>query len=279
LKRRTYLFLAVFVICCSFGYTITALDVFNEGRRSFDLGRWQESKETFARFMATWPEHKLKSEALYYFSLASARTLPERAREYSDCLVDEIAAAIGTLSAELPDKDLTELKVAVKLSGNRSMPVAWSELTALEPAELKHYLSRGWHPDPSATPIEMLFWETSWRKKNTSVIEPDLTAAIALLKARALWQIMLSPLSLSANSDILKTWGCWPVHTCFEKEVNQGFKYGNPDIKRELALLGYHYDCFRNGGFAKADVSPRKSRWYTYLSERGLNLQEAWCPR
>ena len=191
MKRRTYLFLAVFVICCSFGYAITALEVFNEGRRSFDLGRWQESKETFARFMATWPDHKLNPEALYYFSLAAARTLPERSREYSDSLVDEIAAAISTLSIELPGKDLTELKVAVKLAGNRNPPVSWSELATFSPAELKHYLNRGWHPDPSSTPIETLFWETTWRKKNTSPLEPDLTASIAMLKARALWQIML----------------------------------------------------------------------------------------
>lgn len=272
------LLLLSLVFCCSLGLALTPLDVFNDGRRAFDLGRWQESSEIFSRFMTTWPDHKLHYDALYYFSLASARTLHERSREYSDSLVDDLASAIGTLSIELPGKDLTELKTAVKLSRVSSMPATWSELNNLSPVELKHYLKRGWYPEPQSTPLETLCWAHTWQTQNKLAVSPDLKAEIALIKALALWKIMLSPLSLSANSDILKTWKCWPVHTSFENEVNYGFQNGTPEIRRELALLGYSYDCFKNGGFAK-ESAPKRSRWYTYLSERGINLQEAWCPR
>ncbi|MDD3147996.1 MAG: hypothetical protein PHD82_11875 [Candidatus Riflebacteria bacterium] len=277
-KSVKSLLLLALILWCSLGYALTPLEVYTDARRAFDLGRWQESSEIFTRFMSTWPDHKLRYEALYYFSLASARTLEDRSRAYSDALVDDIASAIGTLTAELPDKDLTELQVAVKLSRDNTRPATWSEMANLTPVELKHHLAREWHPNPSHTPLETLHWEGTWKQNNKNA-PPDLKASIALLKARALWQIMLSPLSMSANSEILKKWGCWPVNTCFEKEIDYGFRHGSAENRRELALLGYGYDCLRTVGFGKNSESPLRGRWYAYLVERGINLQEAWCPR
>ncbi len=278
-KSVKSLLLLALILWCNLGYALTPLDVFTDARRAFDLGRWQESSELFTRFMSTWPDHKLRFEALYYFSLASARTLDDRSKAYSDSLIDDIASSIGTLTAELPDKDLTELQVAVKLSRSGTRPTTWSELTSLSAVELKHHLSRKWHPEPAETPMETLYWEFSWKQQNKQAVSPDLKASIALLKARALWQIMLSPLSMSANAPILKKWKCWPVNTCFENEIDYGFRHGTPEIRRELALLGYSYDCFRATGFGKVSDSPVRGRWYAYLAERGINLQEAWCPR
>lgn len=271
--------LGMMILWSSMSFAITASEVFDDGKRAFDSGRWQEAGEFFGQFLATWPESKLKNEALYYHAVSAARTLKGRADERSDILVDSIESSLASLTKELPDKDLSELRAAVKLSKAATVPTAWSELTGLSPAELKHCLQRGWHPEPHKTPMETLHWEFVWTKSNKTTLDPELESSIALLKARALWQVMLSPLSSFANSDILKTWNCWPVHTCFEKTIDRGFNKGNPEIKRELALLGYHYDCFRSGGFAVTVGSPLKSRWFTYLSERGINLQEAWCPR
>ena len=277
-KWQGYIFLLALIFCCDVLLAVSPLEVFNDGRRAFDLGRWQEASETFSRFMTTWPDHKLHYEALYYFSLAAARTLSQRSQEYSDGLVDDLASAIGTLTVELPGKDLSELRAAVKLSRADSQPSAWSELSGLTPVELLHHLRRGWHPAPHKTPLETLHWGQTWQQQNKQGVSPDLQARIALLKAQALWQIMLSPLSMSANSDILKTWKCWPVHSYFESQLNYGFQHGTPEIKRDLALLGYNYDCFKRGGFGRAG-EPIRSRWFSYLSERGINLQEAWCPR
>lgn len=271
--------LAVIILGSEIAFAITASEVFNDGKRAFDSGRWQEASEIFDRFMVTWPEDKLKSEALYHYAISSARNLEDQTRIYRNSLVDSLASSIATLSKELPEKDLSELKVAIKLAKAETLPATWADLTLLPPTELKHYLARSWHPDPYQTPMEALYWSVTWVKNNKKPLDPELVSSIALIKARALWQIMLSPLSTAANLTILKKWQCWPVHKHFEDALRRGFGKGNPATKRELALLGYHYDCFRSGYFSKTDPSPVKSRWYTYLSERGINLQEAWCPR
>lgn len=271
--------LAVMTLMSGIASAITAPEVFNEGKRAFDSGRWQEANEVFDHFMETWPQDKLVNDALYYFAISSARLLDDKTSKYRNSLTDSLTATIASLSKELPEKDLAELKVAVKIAKAKTTPTTWEELSSLSSIELKHYLNRGWYPDPGKSPIEALSWIFEWTRACKSVIEPELESNIALIKARALWQIMLSPLSMSANFNILKTSGCLPVHSSFENALRIGFNKGNPVIKRELALLGYHYDCLKSGGFAKSTVSPVKSRWYTYLAERGINLQEAWCPR
>jgi len=281
LKRfyLTGLLLAAFSLGSGDVGAITANEVFDQGKRSYDLGRYQEASETFSGFLATWPDHQQHYEALYYHTLASARTLPIRAQNHSSALLEEITAAIATLAVQLPEKDLTEIKVAVDIAQNPIPPTTWEKLAKLSPVSLQHYLANGWHPEPYLSPIETLQWEQTWRSNNKEAVSPELESSIALLKAKAMWQLLLSPLSFSANSDILKKWGYTPLPEHFEKVLNRGFSLANSSSKRDFALLGYHYDHLRNIGLAVADRAPLKSRWLDYLSERGINLQEVNFPR
>ena len=278
--KRLYagLLLSAISLVSSGAGAITAREVFDQGKRSYDLGRYQEASETLSNFLATWPDNKQHYEALYYYTLAAARTLPERALNHSEALIEEIDSAIATLSVQLPEKDLTEIKVAVDIARNPVSPTTWEKLTSLSPVALKHYLANKWHPEPHLSPIETLKWEQAWRSNNKGTQKPELEAAISLLKVRAMWQLLLSPLSLSANSDILKKWGYLPVHKHFENELNKGFRLATPDLKRDFALLGYNYEYLRNGSFADETLL-LKNRWFTYLSERGINTQGAGCPR
>lgn len=271
--------LALMLLAGSEVYAITAPEIFTDGKRAFDNGRWQECEEVLSRFLETWPDHKLKSEALFYKTISSTRNYARAADEQLKKAANDWNVAMASLTVELPGRDLTELEVAIRIAGGNP-PETWEAIKDLSPVELKHYLARSWHPDPTSTPLETLKWSTSWLKKHTSKsIEPELSGKISLLRCKAMWNFLLSPLSIHANSNILKVCGYWPVHTCFEKELQTGFDNGDPAVKREIAFLGYHYDFFRNRGVVRSDVTPLNSRWYTYLSERGINLQEAWCPR
>ncbi len=260
---------------------ITAPEVFNDGKRAFANARWIESEECFSRFLEVWPDHRLKNEALYYRTIASIRSQPDKEQKARSHNIEVWNQNLQALAKEFPTRDLSELKTAINIAGS-TRPVAWSELANLSPAEMKHYLNREWHPQPNANPVQLLQWSSTWLKKHTKAnLEPDLIGKISLLNSRALWQISLSPLSIQPNSDILKVCGYWPVHTSLEKELNAAFANGSPAVKREAALLGYHFDFLRTGKFVHtADKPvPTGSKWYSYLSERGIHLQEAWCPR
>lgn len=258
---------------------ITAPEIFNDGKRAFNNGRWLECEEIFTRFLTTWPDHQFKSEALYYQTIASTRNFTQKANAQLEETAAIWSQSLASLSKDLPNRDLNELTVAIDFA-RTGKPANWQVMEKLTPGQLKHYLERSWHPDPSTRPVETLKWANDWLKKHTpGSLEPEVSGKISLLKSQALWQILLSPLSISPNSNILKVCESWPVHTALEKELRNGFANGSPEVKRKVALIGYHYDYFQTRGVIRPAADPVKSKWYTYLSERGLNLEEAWCPR
>ncbi len=260
-------------------YAITSSEIYSDGTRAFNSARWQEAEEIFTRFIDTWPDDILRPKALYYKAIASTRSLPTYLKNITADKAETWKSELTQLKTELPGQDLTELKVAIDIAGRPNEAPNWQSLSNLKPVELKHYLQRGWHPDASSEPMAALAWSNDWLKKHTTRLDPDLESRIQLLRARAFWQITLSPLSLSANSDILKVQGCWPVHEHLLKALDRGFITGDPEIKRQIALLGYHFDFFRERSLIGTSSASPKSRWYSYLSERGINHQEAWCPR
>lgn len=276
---KKFMVLLLMMLISVQGSAITSTELYSDATRAFNNARWQEAEEIFTRLISTWPDHLLKAKAMYYKAIASTRNVTERANASIAENAITWKAELEQLKAELPGQDLTELQVAIDIANRHNEKPQWQALSDLKPVELKHYLQRDWHPDAAGDPMATLAWSNSWLKKHKANLDPDLEGRIQLLRAQAFWQLALSPLSLRANSNILKTWECWPVHTRLEESLKRGFETGSPDIKRQIALLGYHFDHFRERGLADTGFADLKSRWYSYLSERGINLQEAWCPR
>lgn len=260
-------------------YAITAPELFNDGKKAFNNGRWQECEESMIRLSNTFPEHLLASEARYYQTLASTRNFQTVQKQNLNNAALKWKQELDALKKDFPKKDFSELEIAISIAEKQS-PVTWEQLKDLSPIQLKHCLNRNWHPEPEESPIEAIKWSHEWLKKHTpNSIEPWLLSKISLVQSKAMWKILLSPLSMNANSDILKVCECWPVHIRLEQTLKTGFESGDPETKREIALLGYHYDYFRLRGVVRSDLPTLKSRWLTYLTERGLNHQEAWIPR
>ena len=96
-------------------YALDPNSMFEDGKRAFDLANWEESREILTRFMETWPQHEKCSEALYFYTLASAKTIDSRTEEYRAELGKELSSAIASLSNDLPDKDISEAQAALKI--------------------------------------------------------------------------------------------------------------------------------------------------------------------
>ena len=119
-------------------YALAPLDMLEDGKRAFDLSNWEECREILQRFMETWPEHEKYSEALYFYTIASAKTIDSRTEEYRTVLGKELKEAIATLSLDLPDMDASEAKAALKIAEKEKKPDLWDDLVKLPPVELKH---------------------------------------------------------------------------------------------------------------------------------------------
>jgi hypothetical protein len=257
-------------------YALDPLTMLEDGKRAFELCNWEESREILERFMETWPEHEKFSEALYFHTIASAKTIDSRTEKYRSELGKELDKAVASLSIDLPDMDSSEAKVALKIAGKTKKPEIWDDLIKLTPSELKHYLARGWHPEPSETPFETLNW-AKIRLSNSHDIDSETKSTIALLKLNALWKLMLSPLVVANSQDKLEKSGCFPLDKAFRETLQIAFKNGNPNQKRETAIYGYHFDYFKTNNLS----SNKKvnSSWLRYLKSRGIALEETWSPK
>lgn len=255
-------------------YALSPIDLLEEGKRAFKLARWEEAREVLQNFMDTWPEHEKYSEALYFHTLASAKNIDERTEAYRAALGKELKEAISHISVDLPKEDISEAKTALMLA-QKDKPELWKELEKLKPVELKHYLSRGWYPNPSKTPFETIKWSKSWLSSNAN-IEPELKSSIATINLSAMWKIMLSPLVMSSSEEELKALEVFPIDRAFSQNLQIAFKNGNLEQKRKAATFGYHFDYFRTNNL----VSKKKinSSWFRYLNSRGLSIKEAWSP-
>jgi hypothetical protein len=270
---------ALLVISASI-FAITPTEVFNDGKRALSLSNWKEAKEYFAKFLKTWPDHKLNNQAYYYRYLAESRYLDQEFKQEFTTKIEKLSSALKKIEKNTPELDTTELKLAIQNLKKFDSPWAGEELSKLGETELLHCISHNWIPNPSKHPMKTLKWIIEWKKQNRKSLNPALRARLYHVQAQALWQIFLSPLPKAANTRILKSWGLWPVHKVLEEALDIGFSTATPSQKRELALLGYHFDLFCHGStLLKQNSSLDHSRWYNYLQERGLDSKEGWCPR
>ncbi len=257
-------------------YAMAPLDMLENGKRAFDLAKWEECREILERFMETWPEHEKYSEALYFYTLASAKTIDSRTEAYRSSLGKELKDAVASLSLDMPDMDISEAKVALMIAEKQEKPELWKELVKLTPIELKHYLSRGWYPEPTEKPFDTLEW-AKVKLCDSSDIDSETKSNIALIKLSALWKLMLSPLVVENSETKLKEINCFPIDKAFKETLQIAFKNGNPDQKRKAAIFGYHFDYFKaNNLISKKKIN---SSWLRYLKSRGLTIEEAWSPK
>lgn len=276
-KAIKTLVLLFFVLNYVVAFALDSNEMFENGKRAFDLSRFKECVEIFDRLLYIWPDYEKKPEALYFRSIAAIRDTKDKVNEYKAELVDKIAKDCETVFLELPQNDLSELKAAIAIGKMESEPIDWAEFDKIKPAELKHVLLRKHHPSPQRFPVQTLIWLNGYKKQN-GALTPDVEALTELLKLKALWQLLLSPLSVKAEQEILKKNNVWPLSKTFEQTLQNGFKKALPSLKREFALMGYHYDFLRSGEFGKESEKEISSTWLKYLKERGLNLKEALCP-
>ncbi len=280
-KRICAIFPVVVVLVALSGATtiiaITPEEVYQDGRRAFTLGHWREAREHFDRFTQTWPDHSLVTDAQLLGSLADLRSRQEiRDQQDADHLAS-LTARYRALRDKVSVSEIAELAVAVEEPALRQKAASASQLVHLSPGELQHLLNRGLLPAPAADPVGTLSWIHAWRAIHDGRCPAALRGQLDLWRARSLWAVRLSPLAAQANAERLFRLGCWPLEPALDRFVRSAFRQGNPDVKREAALLGISAQelSTRRPGRGRSG----RSDYLTYLQERGIHSEEAWCPR
>ena len=256
-------------------FALSPIDILEQGKRAFELAKWEESEEILERFMETWPEHEKYDDALYFYTLASAKTIDLQTQAYKALLGKKLKDNIEKISKDMPEMDITEAKVALAIAESHNKPQIWEDLLKLNPEELKHYIARGWHPNPALDPFAALKWANTWLL-NRPNIEPELKSEISLIKLSGMWRIIQSPLAYSNRLGELESIGCFPINKAFEKCLKEAFANGNPEQKRKASIFGYHFDYF-----SKNTINTNKkvkSSWLNYLKSRGLSEKDTWSP-
>ncbi len=275
-KAVKYIFICFFVFIANYIFAISPDEIYESGIRAFKLERWRECTEILDRLIDVWPDYEKKSEAIYYRSIAAIRDLDKNVNDYRANLTNKIASDCEKIADELSDKDMSELNAAVAISKIDTETIDWNKLTKIKVDELKHYLLRGRHPNPQTEPLTTLKWVHAY-EQNSSIKEPELKAMLELLKVKALWRFLLSPIAAEAEKKELEEIKVYPLTKAIEKALNNGFRQSQANMKKEFAIYGYHYDYLRSKLFGTEKVVSN-SKWYKYLTERGLHNKELICP-
>jgi tetratricopeptide (TPR) repeat protein len=278
-KAVQLIFILGLILCAARVQGITATEVFNDASRAFSQGKYSESEEIFSRFLRLWPEHKLAEEAQKKRLISKARNIEKAISDYAEKLGAEIENEIEKTAGELSDETRAEVQLALSYAKRAGRKYAWHEIANLPETTRNKIILREWYTEPASDPMGSLSFANELLKRQKDKLAPEIESRILLIKSYALWHLLLSPLPLRANARIIKTWGDWPVHTALDKSLRQGFNLANSDLKKKIALLGFHLDCFRHKEVLSSGSSGLNNRWLTYISERGIHRQEAWCPR
>ncbi|HNV70289.1 MAG TPA: hypothetical protein PKO06_11370, partial [Candidatus Ozemobacteraceae bacterium] len=242
----------------------------------FLKGHYHEAHAHFLRFLQEWPAHALGAKALYFQALSACRFEP---LETVQRLRDQAASLTVTLDAlkdKIPEPDLVEMRVT--LAGWKMQlgehTASDPSFLALPPQTLDHWLRRGWFPPKPMNPVELLDWSNRWRTGAKTISDPLLRARLALLDAKQLWKIWCAPLPKRALTNKLKAWGYFPLEQGLSQMLQQALHHGDPETKRQAALIGLSFDQQRHGPRFSLESSP----WFAYLKQRGIHEAEAWLP-
>ncbi len=279
IKAVQLFFIFGLVLCAAMAQAITATEVFNDAARAFSQGKYSESEEIFSRFLRLWPDHKLAEEAQKNLLISKARNIEKALFKHAEKLANEIEDELKKTEQDLSVETKAEVRLALSYARRAGRKYTWHEIANLSETTRNKIIVREWYTDPADDPMSSLSFANGILKSHKDKLTPEIESRILLIKSYALWHLLLSPLPLRANARIIKTWGDWPVHTALDKSLRQGFNLANSDIKKKIALLGFHLDCFRHKEVLSSGSSGLNNRWLTYISERGIHRQEAWCPR
>lgn len=270
-------FFLLFVLFCSVStFGITPGEIYEDGRRAFNLGHWEECHAKLSDLFEIWPENPMKDRALFMMTVSDIRRQHTSESERKKCLLASWTAALEKLRSAMPEDDLVELQTTIEC--HEPISATASSVTALgdiAPERLLHLIKRGVIFTPRAEPLKTLEWIYAWRRNHTNGAVGLLDGLLHLRVCKALWQFYLSPIAASENTAILEKLEFWPVNEALRKTLDSAFSAGDLDVKREAALLGVSFEYLDGKNHL---ISEKPSKWIRYLHERGIDKSEAWCP-
>ncbi|HOY67909.1 MAG TPA: hypothetical protein PLP29_13560 [Candidatus Ozemobacteraceae bacterium] len=261
------------------GFGVTPEEVFQTGKRAFLLGHWKEAADGFARFNETWPGHALHPESTFFLLLSESRAgFAHIRRSWEEQRLASLTTGLAYVRQKLPDADLKELDVERLVLSCRLTPEAASLPAVLDlaPDDLGHLMKRGMLPDAAEEPMLTLRWIRDWKARHGGKASGTLLAALDLWKARAFWRLLLSPMPAKAFDAEIRSMERVSLPAAHLKALKAAFRAGDPEVKREAALLGIAVGQL--AAFARYDLCV-VNEWQTYLRDRGNHLEGAWSPR
>jgi len=278
LRKLSLLCFVCFLVTTRVG-GITPEEVFQDGRRAFELGHWAEAKEHFYLFGQSWPSHPLVVQALLLESLSELRARPAEDTLAKADRLASLSVRLKLFREKLPGQELSELETALQVeTSGASLLATGTGILAFPPKKLDHLLNRNLIQNPSQDPIGTLSWIRQWRRRYPSGYPAGLVGKLEMMRSKALWILLLSPLPARKSSAILKTWGAWPLGVALNRSLNKAFQDGSLDVKREASVLGVSVDWILKNRKENQGLQ-EDSKWMRYLRERGIHEAEAWVPR
>ncbi|MBF0544882.1 MAG: hypothetical protein HQM08_10635 [Candidatus Riflebacteria bacterium] len=266
------LFFSFMALQCS---ALNPREVFDAGKRAFELGNWREAEQFFSRFLKTWPENPLVNDADYFLNLSAIRLNPDQTEDKLKKIAS-LSEKIKLFKAKLPETaDLSEMQADVdflKMETGTASPTKINFLQ-LSPETLLHFFDRGWLPPEGKDPISLLSWLQNWSKSRDFSNFSNLRSKIALLSSKALFMIFISPLANDSLEEKLKKLDFWPIQKAIRDNLKIAYDLGDLEVKRNTALLGVSFEYLKN-----ERKGSKFQFWQNYLYERGLSSQDAWCP-
>jgi hypothetical protein len=274
--RNPRVFLTLAGVLLSLALTAyTPEEVFQDGRRQFLLGNWYDAVQHLERFLDKWPDHDLAPEALYFQTLAEARDRTEAEKRSRENRLASLTQILEKLTKDFPDRDFTEINSLI-IQTQSELGTGTASLTfplTATPDFMRQALIRRWFPG-HLSPISTLEWIHSW-KTGKKTLPNDVKSQLELVRAKALWRFVLSPLPTQTFFRKLRLWGEWPVGDALHRSLKVAFTTGDHRTKREAALIGVSFAHILE---KKGHKSLESSEYHTYLSSHGIYSAEAWCP-
>lgn len=278
--RRTLILCGAMVVLATTAWSLSPVEQYENGRRAFLLGHWDDAYHLFQEFLDLWSGHALAPKARYHSVLADIRRQHEEAKAQVTARIASWTQIVPLLKKDLPGIDLTEITAAIDLEQSRlaDSSLSWETLAKVPVAQMAQILQRRWYPDPTAHPLATLGAINDWLAANRATAPSLLQGHLALLQAKALWRVYVSPLAMNSLEAPLQAQQAWPVDKALGQLLRRAFHAGDPDIRREAALLGVSLEAILMKQ-PNRRKPPQISTWQRYLQERGIHAEEAFFPR
>ncbi|MBF0408044.1 MAG: hypothetical protein HQM10_11855 [Candidatus Riflebacteria bacterium] len=280
-SAKVVCFFLLFFTSASISFALNSKEMFDNGKRAFDMGRFREAELFFGQFIKTWPSHARVDEADYFRNLSLSRFKPDET-ESRITRIASLTERLNYYKTKLPESaDLSELQAELEFLNLQTGSIASASLASytstdflsLSPSYLLHFIDRGWVPPTAKDPWKLLNWLHKWHIKNDLKYHPKLDSKIAFLKAKCLFRIFVAPLVRKSLAEKLSNMQMFPIHTALRTNLKTAFEKGDHSTKRKSALLGISLESLLNNEYGS-----EYRFWFSYLKQRGQNDSDAWCP-